>query len=833
MSDLINFSLDPTSFWIGIAAASILWWLAGKLKLQFPGFKNSLSKIIAYAGRRRAEGFAYHLKASMLRRAQHAHLASSLFPLDDILIPPRLVTPPTQEIPNSNPQPAPYIDQFLPYLPEFPELTANFAHTTISLSQALGNGANLLLIGQPGSGKTVALAHLTAQMARSKTNSSIENSRPEVPIFLHVLDLELPPANDNFEPINVLARALETEISVSNRHRIQPFLRKSAEEGKALLLLDGFDELSPQEARQYSAFLQKIIKEYPALQIVMTASPNFVDGILGLGFQPILLAYWNMQERQAFRDKWRNSWEKQVQPAIKGHPDLHVKDNTIIAGWLEAENKIYSPLEWTLIVWGAYDGRLTGFSVRRSLDFFIHRAAHPQTPRLALENLAYQFLSTGTTGQNGGDVEKFFSKFHPKNFLEKKPEENPSHLPVYREKSKKISSSQRSINKLLDKGLLIEHSNGRIRFSHPIFQGYLASHILENNESYEAPQSSWIIQILALQFWISVHETGGWIEDAISKENDPLFRKLLQTGRALKYAPPDLKWRSEFLKRIITLLHSSSIQMPIKIRLLAMLAQSNDPTLPPLFRRLLTSTQPEIRLMSALGLGALDDVQTINDLTRLINDPDIRVRTAACTGISSVRSARLLQLKEEILHKGTEDQKTIMAESLALQPPEGHEVLLQAISSPDILVRRAVVAGLSRVHEDWAIQRLEKIAIEDGHWVIKNAALSGVEHLKNPAIFAPQLYVPPSESPWLISFASRHGYGIPAGDPAMDMLLFALNAGSPEEKTAAIEYLKGYPNREVEQELLKVFRTGSEILQGKSYLSLCYIMASDMAHGTN
>ena len=91
----------------------------------------------------------------------------------------------------------------LPYLPAWPELAAIYNAPTLTLGEALSGGMNLVLIGQPGIGKTVALAHLASLAAnRSETLGSL---RDFVPFLLHVADLKLP-TND---PKDLLDRLIE------------------------------------------------------------------------------------------------------------------------------------------------------------------------------------------------------------------------------------------------------------------------------------------------------------------------------------------------------------------------------------------------------------------------------------------------------------------------------------------------------------------------------------------------------------------------------------------------------------------------------------------------
>ena len=110
----------------------------------------------------------------------------------------------------------------------------------------------------------------------------------------------------------------------------------------------------------------------------------------------------------------------------------------------------------------------------------------------------------------------------------------------------------------------------------------------------------------------------------------------------------------------------------------------------------------------------------------------------------------------------------------------------EATSIDDLLVRRAAISGLRRIHEDWAIQILEELQIEDAQWVVKNAAAQAIEDYNRPDMYIPQTQIPLADLPWLISFAAERGVGVSPGEPARQMLKQALELGTEEQQMAAL-----------------------------------------------
>jgi HEAT repeat protein len=113
-------------------------------------------------------------------------------------------------------------------------------------------------------------------------------------------------------------------------------------------------------------------------------------------------------------------------------------------------------------------------------------------------------------------------------------------------------------------------------------------------------------------------------------------------------------------------------------------------------------------------------------------------------------------------------------EALANNVEEGQPALRDGSNMEDLLVRRAVVFGLARVNEPWALEILEKIQLEDQQWLVRNAAVQVMENLKRPKRYIPSPSVPLQDVPWLIDFASKLGIGVAPGKPAVNLIIQAL-----------------------------------------------------------
>src|SRR5688572_2410617 len=131
---------------------------------------------------------------------------------------------------------------------------------------------------------------------------------------------------------------------------------------------------------------------------------------------------------------------------------------------------------------------------------------------------------------------------------------------------------------------------------------------------------------------------------------------------------------------------------------------------------------------------------------------------------------------------------------MANDPVEGHAILREGATLEDIMLRRAVVHGLARVRQPWAVELLQHMQVEDDQWAVRNLANQYLEQMQTIDPRVPRQLTTPSESPWLIEFAGKQKMGVPGGGPATDILLNAFKQGDTEERLAALPYLKRMAN---------------------------------------
>jgi hypothetical protein len=183
-----------------------------------------------------------------------------------------------------------------------------------------------------------------------------------------------------------------------------------------------------------------------------------------------------------------------------------------------------------------------------------------------------------------------------------------------------------------------------------------------------------------------------------------------------------------------------------------------------------------------------------------------------------------------LMLNGDEKLRQAAAESLIHIPLRGAEIIREAVQVNDILTRRAAVFGLLQVREPWSKQLLEKTAIEDGQWVVRNAAAHALEVLQSPDARIPTPLIPPHDSPWLTGFAGKRNLGLSPYQPATDILLTALKTGTVEDQQAALRYLQTGPEDKVIQAVYTILYGDHPIALREAAL---YVVWTWMLAGVN
>ena len=803
--------MDPTtiSFVIGFVSGVLFTWLLGRVRPLFAQVREGAKERREAAQVRRTSGLEDNHRRITLRRAQGMHLAASLFSLDDILQEPRLLAPPARVEPGVVGIQEDIISQTLPYMPAWTELAAIYRAPTIGVAEAIAGGSNIVLVGTAGAGKTVALAHLASLAANLKIRLDPNSELEAVPYLYHLADLQLP-VDGSRDPASPIINAATEHAPVFDLRRLPGFIQQTLKSGQALLLIDGFDELDPAGQGQVVDWFNALLQAYPNVRIVTTGCPNQLHGLIRLGFSPLALIAWDPPRVSRFIQQWGELWSRTSALESLNQTGAEEVDPILLNTWLTVDNSGLTPFELTLKVWGAYAGDSLGSRVLDAIATHVRRLAPSGTPVAALELLAMQVV---LTLQPIFDPRKARSWVKQYDIVEDKPIEGAE--PVLQagvEEDPALSDSQKIrgrrsktveavptyglLSKMVESGLLISHSNNKMRFLHPVLNGYLAGQAIGDNDADTTLLAlpDWDGKTIALRY-LAARGDASAVADIMLKESDlPLHNSSLAVARWLRDAPREITWRSKAFASLLAILQAEGQPSGLRGQAMAAFVTSGDPGAATLFRQLLSSRSFELLPLAALGSGALKDAKAIDALEELMQAPVGSVRRAICLALVAIGTEKSLEGVARALLQGDEDLRRAAAEALANDPVEGHAILREGATLQDILVRRAVVHGLARVGQPWAMETLQRMQVEDDQWAVRNLATQYLEQLQNLDTRVPRPLSTPSETPWVIAFAGKQKMGVPRGGPATDLLLSAFKQGDTEERLAALPYLKRVAN---------------------------------------
>lgn len=732
----------------------------------------------------------FHYRNDLLKQAQRQHLANQLFPLDDLIVQPKLIVPPPLYEPGVWSAAEDITTSTIPFLIDWPEFSSTYQAHSCSLAEALREGANIIVIGQPGSGKTITLADFASQVARKSTPANLFHDH--IVLFLHICDL-FPLEKSLEKPLGKIVEIVTQNASRQIQKRLPKWINYKVGEGKAILLLDGLDELPQKHFDQASAFVATLINENPKIQVVTTASTEYTGSLNHLGFTPIPVASWTKIEKIKLIEKWEKAWTKSLYETNQ-YFDI---DTALINSWFILDRFDENPLELTLKLWAAYAGDVVGASSGNEIYAHLLRMSkRDQQSIQAMGQIALQMVSTEEPFLASKDVENWAREWNQKTkqmvFSSKTGDQGE------KEDFAISGRAAKEFQNLVDAGIVRECYENRIFFSHPSFTSYLAAYTTNALSSsvsvLSMPEwnnpSRWSTRLQTFKYLPYTPDVDQIVNKYLQLDDEITYVNLLNISRWSKNIPNTSQWYGKVLRSLAAIVQKEDNSLSLRARAMLALASTGDSGIAPFIKGMLGSGKASFRQLAALGCGLLQDVSAIDTLTHLLTDPVPTVHRAASLALINIGSRTAIDAVAYLLLNGTEQQRQAAAEAITNHPIESVGILQEGSAMDDLHVRRAVVFGLKRIAKPWAKDILQKMSIEEKEWVVRDAAVHAVEALSQEYTVGIYPLKPPSETPWLLAFAGERGLGISPGKSANDLLLMALKEGSEEQKIAALSYLK-------------------------------------------
>ncbi|OGO13630.1 MAG: hypothetical protein A2Y93_13520 [Chloroflexi bacterium RBG_13_68_17] len=769
-------------FFFGVLVGLGVAYLVYRLGPTLTWVSDWAQKQAQWVGDNLTSGATDRFRADLQTRAQSLHMARALFTLDDILVPPAVLAP----SPLLDPMRAEAVHEdifgVLPNIPDWNSLAGLYRAPRLSIEEALASGANLLLTGDPGSGKTTALAYLAIRGTRRDADAGVVAQM--APILIHAADLRVDRRNGK-DPLEPLLQAAQRAASPVVASRLPNYLRLQLRQKRALVLLDGLDEMPAEEIPPYAEWARELLEGYPGTRLVVAGPTSGYDGLVAAGLSPVSIAPWGEHEQRLFLSKWSASWVQFVQPHLPRNR-LGDVDPLLIAGWLTGGLRGLTPLDITLRVWASFAGDIRGRSTHDGLEAYLVRFLSPDELPVA-EGVALAWLS-----ERQGAV------------------------------SERSLPRGSSVGDLVEAGILSRRADGRVSFFQPLVGAYLAARAMTQTGMPEAlGRESWSIAETTIGLYSAWGEVSPAVDLRLQRRGDVLESGLFSCARWMRSAQRSAAWRGQVLRSLGMLLADDQRPYGLRIRSAEALLHAGESSVALLFRRLLTAESPTSRALGALGVGAARDAESIPKLITIANeDPHFRPRQAACLALASLGSDQAMEGLGHALLSGEEALRVAAGEALSIHPDEGYSMLRDAIEMEDSITRRAAVFGLARVPEGWPDPILEKLQVDDKQWVVRGAAAEAVDRRHSAPWKVAPIVRDLSTLPWLVEVAGREGLSVGPGRAALETLRRTLSAGSLEEKLAALGVLPGLDAGELSIDLYAALRSDEAQLRDAAFEAL-------------
>nr|MBI2905684.1 HEAT repeat domain-containing protein [Chloroflexota bacterium] len=795
---------DPLSALIGFAAASLLYGLLYRFRQPLAARREALAAWFAEFRERLTSSVDQRYRQDVSQLGQSAHLAGSIIRFDDIYIPSRFWAnvPPLEPGRDFEPD----LTHVAPATLDYPDLSAVYQSPGYTLRDLARAPHNLLIVGRPGAGKSMALVQLGLRAAALDEDFF---PNPVLPVRVHAGDLDLP-LPDKTELAQPLIAAASLPLSNITAPSFAGYFKKRLKEGTALLLLDGLDDLPPAHQTLVIEWLRNFKAAYGSNRIIATGPAAGYAPLMELGFVPVVMGGWSASDFRALVDKWVAAWvgviAAQKRRRRRAEDQL---DPALVAGWLQGGTLGRTPLDVTLKYWTGLAGDASGSRPVDWLDTFVKRLSRAPEAALALETAAAEMLARDRYGLGRDRVAELIN-------ARRANTPNPSAM-----------DPQDIVDELAGNGgLLARRAGGRYSLCHPVVAGYLAAKHATAAPDTDLINTSHLMPTWApaMRFYASTANPANLAAQRLGAPPDALQTDLFVVANWLGDAPATAPWRADVFRRLAQLFINTAAPTHLRSRAVSALVASRDENVAKLFKQTLASPDPVARQFAAIALGALSDLTAVPELKHLLSDADLYVRWAGLLALAVIGDNASIEALGTSLLEGDEALRRAVCQALALHPTEGHAMLKEAIADSDVTIRRGAVAGLQRIGNlPWVLEALDHAYANDTQWLVRSAAEAAANELRTPPDNFPAPLPSPDQIGWLVGYAAARSQGVPAGPESRAVLLRALQDGDEATQAAAADVLGRMAAADAITPLTTAVRQGSPSVRETAYQALANI----------
>ncbi len=649
-----------------------------------------------------------------------------------------------------------------------------------------------------------------------------------MPLYVHFSDLNLTNREfgDEADPAEYVVRAIQSTVKRVTASTIPRNLYKRLNQGNVLVLLDGFDDLPETERPAALVWLKAFKEQYKDNFIIVVGPASGYGSLLQTGLTPVFLRPWSDLDIRRATERWAAAWPQIGKRRRKAAvPEPEVVQRAQIGA------RALSALEITLKIWATYADDTQQLGVEGWIRAYLKRVVSnsddllTQIGQIAALQLDEGYITSARLAALAIAGDAVAVPEDPAEGSLLKQVDQPPTAPASKDEkadSETTSVQGRLLGTLRRGGLLIRFRGDRYQFRRGLIAAYLGSLTLKDAKPDDLSAKA------ALPAWKSAigyaainRPLDALVMERMKATPDLLLNNVIEIARWLAYAGSDVEWRGPILNYLGTQMIAPNQYPLIRERVAAALIDSRDKNALLMFRKAVRNMDANIRRLACLGLGAIGDPEGVRDLTPLLNDQDANVELAAGMALGAIASEDALQPMVIALTSGQEQLRQAMAEAFAAMPEEGYPTLYEAVTDEDMMLRRAAIFGLRRVHTTWALIAIYRAFLEDEQWYVRSAAQQAFQELTYGRLISlTEPYPQPEEIPWLKAWATQQGENLPPGDGANQMLLRALQEGEPLVRQLAALNLAQLGRADTIRALYGALRDGREEVRTAAYNAL-------------
>jgi hypothetical protein len=603
-------------------------------------------------------------------------------------------------------------------------------------------------------------------------------------------------------------------------------------EGKVLLLLDGLDELSTDDQRRATAWLEAFLAQYSSNFIIVAGPVQGYGALSALGLTPIYLRPWQDYDVQQAVDQWAKALPRFTSRKISGA--RKVTDEAREAA--RANIRALPTFDLIVKIWATLseDEPPAQMSDWYSLvlERFVPAKLRTPATQQSLVELGQLQLEEGVIRRSrmielgiggvapapapGDTADVLREAMEPTGRRAAKAAQSAASSAA-----KQIASPQDKLLSMLCKsGMLVALGEGRYRFRHPRIAAYYASFGLGNAAGdvlvERAAKPAWHAAIGYAAMHTSIDAL---VHTRLQTPTDLLTTALTDAAAWLRYAPDDAVWRGQVLKRLADIMVYPNQYPLTRERAAAALVTSGDKSILFILRKAARNQNASIRRLACLAMGALGDPAAIADLRSLVQDTQSEVQLAAAMSLGAIATEDALEAMVIAFTQDTETVRKAIAEAFAALPEAGHPILYDANRDDDMLLRRVSIAGIRRIRAGWALAAIYRTFLQDSEWYVKSAAEAAFAEVQGENAQKPQSYPSAEGVPWLQEWARKRGEVIVEGD-GLRLLDAALRDSEPAARALAAETVGQLGLQEMLPTLYEKLIDASEDVRAAAYRGL-------------